>query len=163
MLSPSKRTGLAGYKPLLCVQESPVQNNWSVNYCLRENQCTAGRWLKGAFSETPRGNSLGKSIMLLFLGHQHPIRRKPSDAKAGCSSLGKGISAHTHSVSLTVFKTNSKRPPCPVLTALCLALNWIEGDDLPSLRQITASLYQGCSLSVRGALRELPEQQSYSS
>lgn len=55
VLNPSKSMGLAGYEPLLCVQKSPVQNNWSVNYCLRENQCTAGRRLKGALSETPRG------------------------------------------------------------------------------------------------------------
>lgn len=81
----------------------------------------------------PQGHSLGKSIMLLFLGHQHPIRRKPSHVKAWHFPLGKGISAHTLSVSLIVFKTNSKRPPCPVLSALQLALNWIEGDDLSSL------------------------------
>lgn len=43
----------------------------------------------------PQGLSLGKSIMLLFLGHQHPISRKPSHVKAWRSPLGKGISAHT--------------------------------------------------------------------
>lgn len=80
----------------------------------------------------PQGHSLGKSIMLLFLGHQHPIRRKPSDVKGWCFPLGKGISAQ-YSLPASSFSKQTQRPPCPVLTALSLALNWTEEDDLSSL------------------------------
>lgn len=44
----------------------------------------------------PQGHSLGKPIMLLFLGHQHLIRRKPSDVKAWRSPFGKrDLCTHT--------------------------------------------------------------------
>lgn len=74
----------------------------------------------------PQGYFLGKSIMLLFLRHQHPFGRKPLNVKARQAEL------NTHQyfpkeVEILVFKMTNvlsgtrhqKRPACPALTALC--------------------------------------------
>lgn len=86
VLNSSEHAGPECYEHLLCMQKSPVWNNWSVNCCLRETSALQGDGWKEPGQRLP-GYFLGKSIMLLFLRHQHSIRLKPPNVKARQAEL----------------------------------------------------------------------------
>lgn len=123
VLNLSKCTGLAGYKPLVCVQKAPVQNNWSTNYCLRETSALQGDGWKEP-CQTPPG-ALSRKTHYAFISRTSASHQEKA---FWCQGLAlpfweKG-SLHTYSLSASSFSKQTQRGHLAQFSLLC-TWHWI--------------------------------------